>query len=107
MDGFRRQPITASGAIVMALRGLIINQWSLLSFLLHVACLLVTTSADAPALSSYAKSLQLDAKYELYWTADTSASKPKINFAVHAQTKGYVGFGISEAGGMVGTGERE
>ena len=73
-----------------------------------MACLLVAASAEStntPTLSFYANSLQLDAKYQLYWTAETSSSKPKINFAVHAQTKGYVGFGILEMGAMVGTGK--
>ena len=62
-------------------------------------------SADLPSLSSYAKSFVFDPKYTLYWTADTSAAKPKMSFAVRAQTKGYVAFGLSEVGGMVGSGE--
>ena len=68
-------------------------------------CGLGPASADLPSLSSYAKSFEFDPDYTLYWTADTSAAKPKMSFAVRAQTKGFVAFGLSEVGGMVGSGE--
>ena len=58
-----------------------------------------------PSLSSYANAVEMDAKYRLFWTADTAASRPRINLAVSAKTKGFVGFGLSEVGGMVGSGE--
>ena len=61
--------------------------------------------AAPPSLSSYANAVEMDAKYRLFWTADTAASRPRINLAVSAKTKGFVGFGLSEVGGMVGSGE--
>ena len=73
--------------------------------LLLLSPLSLAGSSSLPALSSYANSISLDPKYDLYWTADTSASPDKVSFAVRVQTKGYVAFGISEVGGMVGTGE--
>ena len=64
-----------------------------------------SVASDIPSLSSYENSIKLHPKYELYWTADVSSIKPKVDFAVRAATKGFVAFGISEVGGMVGTGK--
>ena len=74
------------------------------SWLLLVIAAAVAAAVDIPSLSSYQNRLAVDPKYEIYWTADTAAARPKASFAVRAATKGFVAFGISEVGGMVGTG---
>ncbi len=45
--------------------------------------------------------LDRDGLYELHWNYDLSAQT--ISFAVRVQTTGWVGFGISPDGGMVGS----
>ena len=76
------------------------------ALLLLVIAAAAAVTADIPSLSSYQNFVAVDPKYELYWTADTAAARPKISFAVRAATKGFVAFGISEVGGMVGTGKQ-
>ena len=68
------------------------------SFHAFVLFLLLLAIADSSLvdLSSYINALELDPSYLLYWTADVTSSRPKISFAVHVQTRGYVGLGISE-----------
>ena len=51
--------------------------------------------------SSYARTASLDADLDIFWTIDDEAET--IRVAVHAKAAtGWVGFGISEMGGMEG-----
>lgn len=51
--------------------------------------------------SSHARSASLDGDLDIYWTIDDEAET--IRIAVHAKAAtGWVGFGISEMGGMEG-----
>lgn len=60
-------------------------------------------AGQMPALESYAQGavLQDDAAF-FYWTINETDKS--IHMAVHAKTSGWVAVGISEVGGMVGSG---
>ena len=51
--------------------------------------------------SKYSFNKILHSRYTLYW--DYNPTNNNISFAVRAQTTGWVGFGISPNGGMIGS----
>ena len=70
-----------------------------LVFLLYLATLYCTVSADL--FSEHAHHAVLDAgeKMKLFWTIDWDAET--VSFAVEAETTGWVGFGFSTRSGQM------
>ncbi|GJP34919.1 hypothetical protein CLOM_g19397 [Closterium sp. NIES-68] len=58
-------------------------------------------ASSLPELSSYSNMALLDPSFELFWSVN--ASDATIHVAAKAQTAGWLGIGISESGGMVGS----
>ena len=58
--------------------------------------------AELPDLSSYKNSEQLSPDFQLFWTANESASA--IHVAMRGRTAGWLALGISEVGAMIGSG---
>ena len=65
--------------------------------------LAVVVSAGHELLLKYRFSASLDpeGQYKLYWSYNLTAQT--VSFAVQVKTTGWVGFGISPSGGMVGS----
>ncbi|CAI5486968.1 unnamed protein product [Closterium sp. Naga37s-1] len=59
-------------------------------------------AAALPELSSYSSMALLDPRFELYWSTNTSDAT--IHMAARAQTAGWLAIGLSESGGMFGSG---
>jgi hypothetical protein len=80
---------------------------SLLSYLLSFNLISVGLSVVAPSdflttftnLGAY-KTKNVSANYMLYWYSGGSGTNESITIGVVAQTSGWVGFGLSENGGM-------
>jgi hypothetical protein len=72
--------------------------------LVLAGCLLVTVpsvlSFTTFDTSIYDNSVVLDSTYTLYWLMNRNTTT--IRIGVQAQTTGWVGFGISPNGGMIG-----
>ncbi|CAG7815673.1 unnamed protein product, partial [Allacma fusca] len=60
--------------------------------------LLVYVNISPGLLLTINRSQNLDTDYQVSWSVDLTSEI--INFVVTAQTTGYVGFGLSRAGGM-------
>lgn len=73
------------------------------ALLLSAVFLAATVSAKLSRTYTYSAVLydREDGRYELYWNFDREAET--IEFAVRASTTGWVGFGLSPNGGMIGS----
>jgi hypothetical protein len=67
--------------------------------LLFICCATTTVAFNA---ANYANSREVIAtKYWLYWNVDVPNGE--VSFAVRVSTRGWIGLGISESGGMIGS----
>ena len=73
-----------------------------LVFVLYLATLYSSVSADLFAEYAHHAVLDADEKMKLFWTIDWDAET--VSFAVEAETTGWVGFGFStRSGQMIGS----
>ena len=68
---------------------------------LSLFTLTVSGTQDLSQEYRFSATLDSDGQYKLHWNYNLSAQI--ISFAVRVQTTGWVGFGISPNGGMVGS----
>ena len=68
---------------------------------LSLFALTVSGTHDLSQEYRFSSTLDSDGQYKLYWNYNLNAQT--IYFAVRVQTTGWVGFGISPNGGMVGS----
>ena len=69
----------------------------LLLFVIHVGC-----TAALPDVTSYDSHVELSPDFHLFWTPNKTSST--VHVAMRARTTGWLAFGISEVGSMVGSG---